>query len=347
MDNILLIKTSSLGDIVQTFPVLEYLRKKFPKASIDWVVESHFAELVQAHPSINHVLTVNTKTWRKHAFNKETLRSIREFRNQLRHKTYDVIFDLQGNIKSGLILSQASSQKKVGFGRKSVPEWPNLLFTNTRFDSSKDDNIRHNYLSVVTSFFNDNIAEEVPKTLLKIIPEEQTKVNAFNQANIPLVMVCPGAAWKNKQLTTEAFATFLSLLKDYLHCRFLFTWGSYEEKVLSEALQRQFADSLLIDKMNLPMLQNLMEKCNLVIAMDSLPLHLAGTTNTKTFSVFGPSLASKYKPLGTQHHAFQGSCPYGRTFVKRCPVLRSCPTGACIRDLKGEEIFDNFKSWWT
>jgi heptosyltransferase-1 len=331
---------------VQTFPVLEYLRRKFPHASIDWVIESHFAELVQSHQNVNLVLTVNTKAWRKQFFNRETIQSMREFRNKLRHKSYDVIFDLQGNIKSGLILSQARSQRKVGFGKKSVPEWPNLLFTNTHFETSKEGNIRQNYLSVVTSFFKDNIPQETPKTLLRITPEEQSEIKTYHQTNPPLVMVCPGAAWKNKQLTTESLATFLALLKDYLHCRFLFTWGSNEEKVLSESLHTQFSNSLLIDKMNLPKLQNLMAICDLVIAMDSLPLHLAGTTNTKTFSVFGPSLASKYKPLGDQHHAFQGSCPYGRTFVKRCPVLRSCPTGACIRDLKGQEIFENFKSWW-
>ena len=85
-----------------------------------------------------------------------------------------------------------------------------------------------------------------------------------------------------------------------------------------------------------------MASVDMVIAMDSLPLHLAGTTETPTFSIFGASSANKYKPKGKKHLAFQGTCPYKRTFERRCPVLRTCSTGACIRDLHGEELFHYF-----
>ena len=160
-------------------------------------------------------------------------------------------------------------------------------------------------------------------------------------------MVCPGSAWRNKQLTHETMKGFLSLLRDYLQCNFLFIWGSPEEKLLADQLQSDFVGgAIVVDKMSLPMLQNLMAQSDLVVAMDSLPLHLAGTTNTPTFSVFGASSAMKYKPQGETHFALQGECPYGRTFVKRCPVLRTCPTGACIRSFGPEEVFAAFKFWW-
>jgi len=80
----------------------------------------------------------------------------------------------------------------------------------------------------------------------------------------------------------------------------------------------------------------------LVIAMDSLPLHLAGTTNTKTFSFFGPSSSAKFMPMGEQHHAFQGSCPYGKVIQRRCPIIRTCKTGACLRGISSDTLFDAF-----
>jgi heptosyltransferase-1 len=89
-----------------------------------------------------------------------------------------------------------------------------------------------------------------------------------------------------------------------------------------------------------------MDSVDLVVAMDSLPLHLAGTTKVKTFSVFGASLASKFKPAGKKHLTLQGHCPYGRVFEKRCPILRTCPTGACIRSLTGKAVFNAFKLQW-
>lgn len=355
MDKILLIKTSSLGDIVHIYPVVDFLRKKFPAAQIDWVVEAPFADIVKSHPAINRVITPSTKSWRKSLFNNATINSIRHFRNELRREHYDAIFDLQGNIKSGLILSQARSTCKIGFGKKTVPEWPNLLFTNHRINPSKKNNIRQDYLSIVATYFNElpvgTSLLGTKNVCLKITPEEETLIynigKAHTDLNVPTVMVCPGSAWRNKQLTNETLKGFLLLLRDYLKCHFLFIWGTDEEKKSVDQLHLDFVSgSLVVDKMNLPMLQNLMARSALVIAVDSLPLHLAGTTSTPTFSVFGASSAMKYKPPGESHFALQGECPYGRTFEKRCPVLRTCPTGACIRSMGAQEVFKAFKFWW-
>ena len=124
-------------------------------------------------------------------------------------------------------------------------------------------------------------------------------------------------------------------------------WGNPTEKEIAEelvvALPQQCS---LINKVSLPSLQNLMTQVDLVLAMDSLPLHLAGTTTTPTYSIFGASSANKYKPVGERHEAFQGSCPYGKKFERRCNILRKCKTGACIKQLEGRQLFDHFNAWW-
>ena len=102
--------------------------------------------------------------------------------------------------------------------------------------------------------------------------------------------------------------------------------------------------SVVVDRLPLPTWQNLMDEVDLVIAVDSSALHLCGTTSTPSFSIFGPTSQRVFKPMGERHFAVQGSCPYGRTFEKQCPVLRSCPTGACIKELTVEELFEAFQS---
>lgn len=160
-------------------------------------------------------------------------------------------------------------------------------------------------------------------------------------------MVCTGSNWPNKQLGKESLLAFLKLIVQQLPGRLLFVWGTEEEKRLVDELTTHFPqNAFVVDKMGLPMLQNLMAELDLVIAMDSLPLHLAATTSTPTYSVFGASLANKYKPLGKLHHAFQGECPYGKKFEKRCPILRTCSTGKCIKDINGETLFKHFEKWW-
>lgn len=315
---LVIIKTSSLGDILHAFPVVSYLSQKFPDSQIDWVVEKKFSSLVQAHPKINKVITVDTKS--------PLLPQIKPFRNA--QSDYDIAFDLQGNIKSGIILALTKAKKKVGFGFKSVPEWPNIFFTNTRFNPPAKQNIRDDLLFLVQSTFSDfsrgdervilNLSDEEKVILDKLLPATTTK----------RILVAPGAAWKNKCAPLDHF---LKQIEQKERPLFYFSWGSPLEKQEAERLQKAFGQSIVLPKLTLSQLQNFMARVDLVVAMDSLPLHLAGTTGTATFAFFGPSSAQKYNPKGDQHRYFQGICPYGLTFEKRCDRLRTCKTGACLK----------------
>lgn len=348
---ILIVKTSAFGDIVQSFPVLDYLKQRFPKAEIDWVVEEQCAELVRSHPSVSRTIVVNTREGRKAPW--LLFSQLRSFRKELRSYQYDCVFDLQGNTKSAFLTMQAKGKCKVGFGLKTVREWPNIVATNRRFNPPLGMNARAEYLYLAQRYCKDR--QPFPSTggvSLKIPSKQEKLVQTILSnpicANRKKVVVCPGSAWPNKQLTEEALTRFLERVQAHLHCCFLLVWGTDNERELAQNLHSQFPnDSIIIDRMPLSSLQNLMYQSDLVIAMDSLPLHLAGTTKTPTFSVFGASSANKYQPQGPQHHALQGTCPYGRTFERRCPVLRTCPTGLCIRGLSGDEVFAAFKKSLT
>lgn len=132
--SILIVKTSAIGDVIQTFFALEYLQKQFPDAKIDWVAEESIAPLLRAHPMIHRVITIRSKAWAKTLFSKQMWREFFAFFKGLRGTSYDVLFDLQGNGKSALVTLCAKAQEKVGFGRKSVREKCNLLATRRRFD---------------------------------------------------------------------------------------------------------------------------------------------------------------------------------------------------------------------
>ena len=344
---ILIVKTSSLGDIVQAFPVLHHLKESCPEATIDWVVERPFASLVRAHPFVNRVIEIDTKRWRYAFFKYHQQSELYQFLQQIRSVSYDLLFDLQANLKSGLVTALARAKKKIGFGRKSVHEWPNLLFTRYRFNPPAKKNIYEDYLFLAQSitqnfaFASKPICLQLKQTeklqFIKICEETVTKKGRY------LVMVCPGSNWPNKQLRPTILFSFLKLIHHQFGCHFLFVWGTEEEKKIASKLFTQFPQcSKLIEKMSLPLLQNLMAKMNLIIAMDSLPLHLAATTSTPTYSVFGPSLASKFKPIGEMHEAFQGKCPYGKVFAKRCPILRTCATGSCINSIEAQQLSLHF-----
>ncbi len=325
---ILIVKTSSLGDIIHTFGAVDYLKNRFPHAQIDWVVELPFAELVKAHPHIDRVMAIESKKWRRSPFKQGHYQQVRAFRKQLREIHYDLLFDLQGNLKSGLITSFSRAKEKIGFGWRSLPEWPNGLFTTSKINPPEGKNIREDYLALIQRFFRDEAPYTVRPFSLKLDPIQLQKLETLMPTGELPTLVCPSSAWPNKCLEEKTLVKVLRRLKQD---PYWFVWGSPAEREIALRLSSFFPGSSVLERLSLPLLQHVMGRCKLVVAMDSLPLHLCGTTTTPSLSFFGPSSALKYRPLGDRHRAIQGDCPYGITFEKRCPKLRTCATGSCLK----------------
>lgn len=348
---ILIVKTSSLGDIIQTFPILSYLHRRFPNGSIDWAVEESLASVPAAHPLVRRTFSFDIKGLKKKWFSPDAWSKLfHAFRN-LRKETYHYIFDLQGNCKSGVITFCSRGGIKVGLGLRSVREWPNVLATQVRIEISKEMNIRYQHLHLMQQFFKDEELVQIEGVRFKITSSEQQHLDAIlNRIELKApykIMICPGSKWRNKQIPLDTLALLMRRIQEKLEASFLLVWGDEAEKDYCLGIQKQFLNnSLLIDRLSLACWQNLMSEVNLVLAVDSSALHLCGTTSTPSFSIFGPSSSQVFKPIGQRHCAIQGTCPYHRTFAKTCPILRSCPTGACIRELTAEEIYSVFIRWF-
>lgn len=103
MRAILLVKTSSLGDVIHNLPVVSDLRRIWPEVAIDWVVEEGFASLPRLHPGVRNVIPVAVRRWRRQLGRGATWAEMRAFRRSLQSVYYDLIIDTQGLVKSGLI----------------------------------------------------------------------------------------------------------------------------------------------------------------------------------------------------------------------------------------------------
>ncbi len=350
MQKILIVKTSSLGDIVHGFSVLPYLKEL--GAEVHWIVEEPFKELAENHPMIDRVFAINTKKWRKNLFSRETWKEFKAAIYQIKKEKYDVIFDIQGNLKSALFTFLSRGKAKVGFSFKSSPEWPAAWAVQYRFSPPEGRNIRQDYLFLFQSYYRDYkySLEFAKPSLLNLDIETKDEIDHYilflPTEGKKLMLISPSSTWRNKELRPESLESFLKILKDDNEFYYIFSWGANEEKKIAYRLQRAFPEiSSVFDKRPLHVFQYLISKVDMVIAMDSLPLHLCGMTNTPSYSFFGASSYLKYKPVGKLHGAEQGECPYGKTFEKRCPILRSCKTGLCIRGFSGDYLYESFKKF--
>lgn len=313
--------------------------------SIDWVVEKSFSSLIDHHPHINRVLQVDTRSWRKLRGISHLLR----FRQQIRSVEYDAVFDLQGNSKSALVLSLARSRHKVGFGHKSIREWPGLLFTHHKYNFPVGLNVRQKYQSLLQSYFSDDSSFKKSFFLYDIDEREKDRISQYLTISINQelkIMICPGANWKNKRLDFSTWEKLLSKISSNYSSFFYLVWGTEEEKKQAEKLHEKFPDfSIVVDKLALPVWQRLMDKMDFILAVDSSALHLAATTPTPTFSFFGPTKGSIFAPSGLDHHFVQGKCPYHQQFAKQCPLLRQCSTGACMKNFDLDDIYCQLSNW--
>ncbi len=118
---VLIVKTSSMGDVVHALPALSDMRRERPGVEVDWLVEAPFAAIPQLHPGVRRVLPMAWRKWRRQLFERATWRAIGALRDELRREPYDLVLDLQGLLKSALWARQANGML-AGYDRHSIRE---------------------------------------------------------------------------------------------------------------------------------------------------------------------------------------------------------------------------------
>ena len=134
---ILLVKTSSLGDVIHNLPVVTDLRAHFPGAAIDWVVEEGFADIARLHPGVRRVIQVALRRWRKSLLSPAAWQEMAGFRSAVREQAYDLVIDTQGLLKSALIARMARG-KRCGYAATAAREPLAARFYDATFDVSKE-----------------------------------------------------------------------------------------------------------------------------------------------------------------------------------------------------------------
>ena len=345
--SILLVKTSSVGDVIQTLPTLQYLRARFPEATIDWVVEESNASLLLAVSLLSRVVIIDTKAWRSSLGSWKNFLSILK---NLRSKKYDLLFDLQGNTKSACVTLLARAKEKIGFDSTHVQERINLLVTTKRIPVAKTLNAQMKYLQLVQRYFSDDAVFFPQSISMKLTFLEKNRLEALlanSSLKAPIrLMIAARSRWPNKEIQVETLCSLLTQISIQYYVCFFFVYYTKSEKQQADYMVQRFkSQSLSIGELSLPLWQNLMNGMDGVICVDSAALHLCATTNTPSFSIFGPSLADRYRPVGQQHFSVQGSCPYEMQFWSRCPLLRKCATGACLKNLDSYHLINACSEW--
>ena len=303
---ILIVKPSSLGDILHAFPLATALKKSFPQAKIDWVANSEFVSLVRRHPAIDRVLAFPRRDFGRGSF----FGKMANLLSALREIPYDAVLDAQGLLRSALLarmarrsgqgsplLGFASAREGAPFlysGRIEIPETPDAPFHA----------VRRNLLFLEA--LGTSAKAPSPKLWESLCygEEDQTKVSELlKEAGFlpgePFIVLHPGARRESKRWPSQYFSELIQALSRGGHPRPLLVGDRGEAPLLDEIAARTGrAVPQLSGGVPLDLLPLLLSRAILFIGNDSGPLHMAALAGTPTLSFFGSSDPRRTGPFG-------------------------------------------------
>ena len=298
---ILLIKTSSLGDVVHNLPVVTDLRRKFPEAWIDWVVEEGFCEIPRLHPGLNRVIPVALRRWRKALLTPATWREMQSFRSTLQAQHYDLVIDTQGLLKSALIARLARG-RRCGYGAASAREPVAARFYDVRFAVGKDLHAveRNRRLVALAAGYSTLSAPDYGIAALPA-PTLHSPSAVLLTATSRDDKLWPDQRW---------IALGRALHERGLSCRL--PAGSIDERARAERLAQAIPAAVALPPMSLTELAGQLAAARLVIGVDTGLVHLAAALGRPTLALFcasDPALTGVYASTPTINLGARGQPP--------------------------------------
>jgi heptosyltransferase-1 len=272
---ILLIKTSSLGDVVHNLPVVSDLRRRYPEAKIDWVVEEGFLDIPRLHPGLRRVIPVALRRWRKSLLTAETWREIRSFRTTLQDETYDLAIDTQGLLKSALITRMARG-RRCGFAASSAREPLAARFYDACFDVPRDLHAVERNRRLAALAGNCTAASALDYGIT--VPPAPTSAT-------PCAILLTATSRDDKLWPQEHWvAVGQALHEQGLTCQL--PAGSPAERERAAQIAQAIPGAILLPPMSLANLAGQLAAARIVIGVDTGLVHLAAALGRPTLALF-------------------------------------------------------------
>jgi len=277
---VLIIKTSSLGDVIHTLPALTDAAHAIPGIRFDWVVEEGFAEIPSWHPAVDQVIPVAIRRWRKHLW--QTVRSgeWKAFKQRLGERQYDLVIDAQGLVKSAW-LTRYVKAPVAGLDRYSAREGWASRFYDRRLSVA----VGQHAVERVRQLFAMALAYDLPEGIGRYgLDLERLQLPPA----APYVVFLHGTTWTTKHWP-EAYWRELAERMGRRRLEVRLPWGNPAEKARAERIAQGLNHCQVLPKLNLAGVARVLAAAKACVAVDTGLGHLAAALDVPTLSLFGPT----------------------------------------------------------
>ena len=277
---VLIIKTSSLGDVIHTLPALTDAAHAIPGIRFDWVVEEGFAEIPSWHPAVDQVIPVAIRRWRKNLW--QTLKSgeWKAFKQRVRERKYDLVIDAQGLVKSAW-LTRYVKAPVAGLDRYSAREGWASRFYDRRLSVATGQHA----VERVRQLFAMALAYDLPEGIGDYgLDLERLQLPPA----APYVVFLHGTTWATKHWP-EAYWRELAERMGRRKLEVRLPWGNPAEKARAERIAQGLNNCQVLPKLNLAGVARVLAAAKACVAVDTGLGHLAAALDVPTLSLFGPT----------------------------------------------------------
>lgn len=344
-DKLLIIRLSSLGDIIHTFPIPYLIKKHYKDIEVHWIAEKAYHELIALNPYVDIIHDINIRALKKDCSKAQIYNNIKIIR-ALRANKYKYSFDFQGNIKSGVISRLIKASRRIGFSKNACQESLNPLFNNqiVHIDNNTDlhiieKNIRQ--LEMLEIYDNDihfpiNLKNDIRDELKYFIIDIKKRTG-------PIIGITLSAGFETKILSEYFYFSLIeSIIQDHQDSNILLFWGpgEYEtakglyNSIGSEAKKRVY----ILPPTSIIESFYFIDICSVFIGSDTGPLHIADALKKNVIGIYTSTSPEKTGPYNNRENTV-------RTKVVCAPCFkRKCSSRICRDDIRIEEILQKIKT---
>ncbi|MDD5704443.1 MAG: glycosyltransferase family 9 protein [Kiritimatiellae bacterium] len=313
---ILIVKLSSLGDIMHALPTVHALREQL-QAEIHWAVQPEYAALVGCFPDVARIVTVPRRRW---------WQGLGTAWRELRRVPFDMAIDLQGLCKSAIVTRAARARRRIGPSYAREGAW--LFYTELAGKPNRERHAVEQAMDVL-----DLLGLQRPRK-----PEVALHYPTVALPGaVPRVAILPTSRWETKNWPVEHFATVARRLTEECGATLL-VLGDAAATPTGETIRAQAPQAIVnaCGRYSLPELFGVLSQCDLLIANDTGPVHMAAALGVPCLVLFGPTRPERTGPYGPNHHTLQRDLPCRPCMSRRCRIGGH----ACLAGLPCDLVFD-------
>ena len=308
----LIVRLSSIGDIVHALPAAAALAETFPQAQIDWAVEKRHALLLDGNPHLHRIVVLDTLGWRRHLSSSATWQEIWTGISDLRKTPYHAALDFQGLWKSAVVAWLSRARERIGFAERWLREpGAAVLYTQKVSPPARAHVVEENLALV------ERLGARASQWKFPLPWNEEDDMYVEEQLSAldarDFMLINPGGGWRSKCWSPENYTELIRQLAGARRERILLSGSPSEEMLIGGILQRAGAERATYLPTTLVQFIALVRRARLFVGGDTGPLHLAAAVGTPIVGIYGPTDPVRNGPFAAEDIALSSQGPINHT----------------------------------